>query len=98
MTVDADATEVVLDDESRFVLTVTPEAIERVSEIRDSEEDPGKRKPLFQIVTDKKTIDCYHVREVVEKVKELGKAKGICKVGGEIVSEADVTFMLRGAE
>lgn len=26
---------------------------------------------------------------------KIGKAKGICKVGGEIVSEADVTFMLR---
>ena len=25
----------------------------------------------------------------------IGKAKGICKVGGEIVSEAEVTFMLR---
>jgi DNA gyrase subunit B len=36
--------------------------------------DLKKRKPLFQIVTDKKTIDCFHVREVVEKVKELGKA------------------------
>ena len=42
--------------------------------LADAEEDPGKRKPLFQILTDKKTIDCYHVREVVEKVKELGKA------------------------
>ncbi len=26
---------------------------------------------------------------------KIGKAKGVCKVGGEIVSEADVTFMLR---
>ncbi|MBU6409849.1 MAG: bifunctional UDP-3-O-[3-hydroxymyristoyl] N-acetylglucosamine deacetylase/3-hydroxyacyl-ACP dehydratase [Verrucomicrobia bacterium] len=26
---------------------------------------------------------------------KLGKAKGVCKVDGEIVSEADVTFMLR---
>jgi len=42
--------------------------------LADAEEDPKKRKALFQIVTDKKTIDCYHVREVVEKVKELGKA------------------------
>ena len=40
----------------------------------DSEVDEKKRKPLFQIVTDKKTLDCYHVREVVEKVKLLGKA------------------------
>jgi DNA gyrase subunit B len=36
--------------------------------------DEKKRKPLFQIITDKKTFDLYHVREVVEKVKELGKA------------------------
>ncbi|HTB22477.1 MAG TPA: DNA topoisomerase (ATP-hydrolyzing) subunit B [bacterium] len=40
----------------------------------DAEEDPKKRKALFQILTDKKSIDCYHVRDVVEKVKELGKA------------------------
>jgi UDP-3-O-[3-hydroxymyristoyl] N-acetylglucosamine deacetylase / 3-hydroxyacyl-[acyl-carrier-protein] dehydratase len=26
---------------------------------------------------------------------KIGKAKGVCKVGGEIVSEAAVTFMLR---
>ena len=26
---------------------------------------------------------------------KIGKAKGVCKVGGEIVSEAEVTFMLR---
>jgi UDP-3-O-[3-hydroxymyristoyl] N-acetylglucosamine deacetylase/3-hydroxyacyl-[acyl-carrier-protein] dehydratase len=26
---------------------------------------------------------------------KIGKAKGLCKVGGEIVSEAEVTFMLR---
>jgi UDP-3-O-[3-hydroxymyristoyl] N-acetylglucosamine deacetylase/3-hydroxyacyl-[acyl-carrier-protein] dehydratase len=28
---------------------------------------------------------------------KIGKAKGVCKVGGEIVSEAGVTFMLRDA-
>ena len=28
---------------------------------------------------------------------KIGKAKGVCKVDGEIVSEADVTFMLRDA-
>lgn len=27
---------------------------------------------------------------------KLGKAKGVCKVRGETVSEADVTFMLQG--
>jgi hypothetical protein len=26
---------------------------------------------------------------------KLGRAKGVCKVRGEIVSEAEVTFMLR---
>jgi UDP-3-O-[3-hydroxymyristoyl] N-acetylglucosamine deacetylase / 3-hydroxyacyl-[acyl-carrier-protein] dehydratase len=27
----------------------------------------------------------------------IGKANGLCKVGGEVVSEAAVTFMLRDA-
>ncbi|HSY75106.1 MAG TPA: bifunctional UDP-3-O-[3-hydroxymyristoyl] N-acetylglucosamine deacetylase/3-hydroxyacyl-ACP dehydratase [Dongiaceae bacterium] len=36
--------------------------------------------------------------EMTKMRSKLGKAKGICKVGGEVVSEADVTFMLRGAE
>jgi DNA gyrase subunit B len=44
-----------------------------LSEEHEGDVDEKKRKPLFQIVTDKKTFDCYHVREVVEKVKELGK-------------------------
>jgi 3-hydroxymyristoyl/3-hydroxydecanoyl-(acyl carrier protein) dehydratase len=26
---------------------------------------------------------------------KIGKAKGVCKVGDDIVSEAEVTFMLR---
>jgi UDP-3-O-[3-hydroxymyristoyl] N-acetylglucosamine deacetylase/3-hydroxyacyl-[acyl-carrier-protein] dehydratase len=37
----------------------------------------------------------------VEMVKSRGKickAKGVCKVAGEVVSEAEVTFMLRDAE
>jgi UDP-3-O-[3-hydroxymyristoyl] N-acetylglucosamine deacetylase/3-hydroxyacyl-[acyl-carrier-protein] dehydratase len=37
----------------------------------------------------------------VEMIKSRGKickAKGVCKVAGEIVSEAEVTFMLRNAE
>ena len=41
MTVDADTNEILLDEEPQFVLTVTPEAIERVIEIRDGDEDPG---------------------------------------------------------
>ena len=28
---------------------------------------------------------------------KIGKAKGVCKVAGEVVSEAEVTFMLRDA-
>ena len=28
---------------------------------------------------------------------KIGKAKGLCKVAGEVVSEAEVTFMLRDA-
>ena len=28
---------------------------------------------------------------------KIGKAKGVCKVQGEVVSEAEVTFMLRDA-
>jgi DNA gyrase subunit B len=47
---------------------------EMLSEEREGDVDEKKRKPLFQIITEKKTFDCYHVREVVEKVKELGKA------------------------
>jgi UDP-3-O-[3-hydroxymyristoyl] N-acetylglucosamine deacetylase / 3-hydroxyacyl-[acyl-carrier-protein] dehydratase len=34
--------------------------------------------------------------EMMKMRSKLGKAKGICKVDDEIVSEAEVTFMLRG--
>lgn len=34
--------------------------------------------------------------EMMKMRGKLGKAKGICKVDGEIVSEGEVTFMLRG--
>ncbi len=33
--------------------------------------------------------------EMTKMRGKIGKAKGVCKVGGEIVSEAEVTFMLR---
>ena len=36
--------------------------------------------------------------ELMKTRGKIGKAKGVCKVGGEIVSEAEVTFMLRDAE
>ena len=35
--------------------------------------------------------------ELTKARGKIGKAKGVCKVGGEIVSEAEVTFMLRDA-
>jgi len=33
-----------------------------------------------------------------EIARKICKAKGVCKVAGEVVSEAEVTFMLRDAE
>jgi DNA gyrase/topoisomerase IV subunit B len=35
--------------------------------------DAAKRKPLFRVATDKKEFDLYDIREVVDKVKELGR-------------------------
>jgi UDP-3-O-[3-hydroxymyristoyl] N-acetylglucosamine deacetylase / 3-hydroxyacyl-[acyl-carrier-protein] dehydratase len=35
--------------------------------------------------------------ELTKSRGKIGKAKGVCKVGNEIVSEAEVTFMLRSA-
>jgi len=35
--------------------------------------------------------------ELTKSRGKIGKAHGICKVAGDIVSEADVTFMLRDA-
>jgi 3-hydroxymyristoyl/3-hydroxydecanoyl-(acyl carrier protein) dehydratase len=35
--------------------------------------------------------------ELTKARGKIGKAKGVCKIGGEIVSEAEVTFMLRDA-
>jgi UDP-3-O-[3-hydroxymyristoyl] N-acetylglucosamine deacetylase/3-hydroxyacyl-[acyl-carrier-protein] dehydratase len=35
--------------------------------------------------------------ELTKARGKIGKASGVCKVGGEIVSEAEVTFMLRDA-
>jgi UDP-3-O-[3-hydroxymyristoyl] N-acetylglucosamine deacetylase/3-hydroxyacyl-[acyl-carrier-protein] dehydratase len=35
--------------------------------------------------------------ELTKSRGKIGKAKGVCKVRGEIVSEAEVTFMLREA-
>lgn len=35
--------------------------------------------------------------EMTKMRGKIGKAKGVCKVAGEVVSEADVTFMVRAA-
>jgi UDP-3-O-[3-hydroxymyristoyl] N-acetylglucosamine deacetylase/3-hydroxyacyl-[acyl-carrier-protein] dehydratase len=36
--------------------------------------------------------------ELIKQRGKIGKAKSVCKVGGEIVSEAEITFMLRDAQ
>jgi UDP-3-O-[3-hydroxymyristoyl] N-acetylglucosamine deacetylase/3-hydroxyacyl-[acyl-carrier-protein] dehydratase len=56
-----------------------------------SAEDVKWRKPVFP--GDTLIIEI----ELVKSRGRIGKAKGVCKVGGEIVSEAEVTFMLRDA-
>jgi len=49
------------------------------------------RKPVFAGDTLLIEIELTKVRG------KIGKAKGVCKVAGEVVSEAEVTFMLRDA-
>jgi len=56
-----------------------------------SAEDVKWRKPV--VPGDTLVIDV----ELTKRRGRIGKAKGACKVGGEIVSEAEVTFMLRDA-
>jgi len=52
-------------------------------------EDVRWRKPVFP-------GDVLVIEVEMTKMRgKLGKAKGVCKVDGEIVSEAEVTFMLR---
>ncbi|MGA3284156.1 MAG: bifunctional UDP-3-O-[3-hydroxymyristoyl] N-acetylglucosamine deacetylase/3-hydroxyacyl-ACP dehydratase [Verrucomicrobiota bacterium] len=54
-----------------------------------SAEDVKWRKPVVP-------GDTLIIEVEMTKVRgKIGKAKGVCKVGGEIVSEAEVTFMLR---
>jgi UDP-3-O-[3-hydroxymyristoyl] N-acetylglucosamine deacetylase / 3-hydroxyacyl-[acyl-carrier-protein] dehydratase len=56
-----------------------------------SAEDVKWRKPVVP-------GDALIVEVELMKVRgKIGKAKAVCKVGGEIVSEAEVTFMLRDA-
>ena len=54
-----------------------------------SAEDVKWRKPV--VPGDVLTIEV----ELMKTRGKIGKAKGVCKVRGEIVSEAEVTFMLR---
>jgi UDP-3-O-[3-hydroxymyristoyl] N-acetylglucosamine deacetylase/3-hydroxyacyl-[acyl-carrier-protein] dehydratase len=54
-------------------------------------EDVKWRKPVLP--GDTLIIDI----ELTKSRGKIGKARGVCKVGGEVVSEAEVTFMLRDA-
>ena len=54
-----------------------------------SAEDVKWRKPV--VPGDTLIIEV----ELTKARGKIGKAKGVCKVGNEIVSEAEVTFMLR---
>ncbi len=56
-----------------------------------SAEDVKWRKPV--VPGDTLVIEV----ELTKARGKIGKAKGVCKVGGEIVSEGEVTFMLRDA-
>jgi len=56
-----------------------------------SAEDVKWRKPVFP--GDVLIIEI----ELTKARGKIGKGKGVCKVGGEIVSEAEITFMLRDA-
>ena len=56
-----------------------------------SAEDVRWRKPVHP--GDVLVIDV----ELTKMRGRIGKAKGVCKVQGEVVSEAQVTFMLRDA-
>jgi UDP-3-O-[3-hydroxymyristoyl] N-acetylglucosamine deacetylase/3-hydroxyacyl-[acyl-carrier-protein] dehydratase len=55
-------------------------------------EDVKWRKPVFPGDTLVIEIELTKIRA------KIGKAKGVCKVGGEIVSEAEITFMLRDGQ
>jgi UDP-3-O-[3-hydroxymyristoyl] N-acetylglucosamine deacetylase/3-hydroxyacyl-[acyl-carrier-protein] dehydratase len=43
--------------------------------------------------------DTLFIEVEMTKVRgKLGKARGVCKVRDEVVSEAEITFMLQGGE
>jgi UDP-3-O-[3-hydroxymyristoyl] N-acetylglucosamine deacetylase / 3-hydroxyacyl-[acyl-carrier-protein] dehydratase len=54
-----------------------------------SAEDVKWRRPV--VPGDTLIIDV----EMTKVRGKIGKAKGVCKVGNDVVSEAEVTFMLR---
>lgn len=56
-----------------------------------SAEDVKWRRPVLP--GDVLVVEC----ELTRSRGKIGRAKGVCKVDGEIVSEAEVTFMLRDA-
>ena len=56
-----------------------------------SAENVKWRKPVFP-------GDVLIIEVELTKARgKIGKGRGVCKVGGEIVSEAEITFMLRDA-
>jgi UDP-3-O-[3-hydroxymyristoyl] N-acetylglucosamine deacetylase/3-hydroxyacyl-[acyl-carrier-protein] dehydratase len=56
-----------------------------------SAEDVKWRKPVFP-------GDVLIIEVELTKARgKIGKGRGVCKVGGEVVSEAEITFMLRDA-
>jgi UDP-3-O-[3-hydroxymyristoyl] N-acetylglucosamine deacetylase/3-hydroxyacyl-[acyl-carrier-protein] dehydratase len=56
-----------------------------------SAEDVKWRRPVFP-------GDVLIIEVELTKIRsKIGKGKGVCKVGGEIVSEAEITFVLRDA-
>jgi len=73
-----------------ILLLQTVEAASQVAYFM-SAEDVKWRKPV--VPGDTLIIEV----ELTKTRGKIGKAKGVCKVGGEIVSEAGVTFMLRDA-
>jgi UDP-3-O-[3-hydroxymyristoyl] N-acetylglucosamine deacetylase/3-hydroxyacyl-[acyl-carrier-protein] dehydratase len=56
-----------------------------------SAENVKWRKPVFP--GDALIIEV----ELIKARGKIGKGRGVCKVGGEVVSEAEITFMLRDA-
>lgn len=73
------------------VLMIKRAAVENQIAYFMAAEEVKWRKPVFP--GDTLLIEV----ELTKARGKIGRAKGVCKVGGEIVSEAEVTFMLRDA-